>query len=338
MNSTEWLVTVPLIDNEQLNCFESTVLTLAGMWNKEPVMLFEGAWDFHYEPATAGDSDSAKLGLRVKSSTFEPQRNLEVHVGIRMDEYLDIPVPEGVALAAGQIRQGTPVLFTLDGYYCPWHPDFERNHADHLFMVTGIDVTNGFLICADQMFTRQLVKLSYRGLKGLKVDCTVFRPVLPAEPSPSWAKVLSREMFRKLKTGFGTGCFTMMRQFACDVGSLTSLKEETDHYTRLETCPLLAAMTRLMNGRLNYAALLERAARDCGKQELQMHAKQLGDAALEWKTISNLLLKTCFLPKPGPAFRRLETRILRLADLEESIARGIESIVRDDASEDECHV
>ncbi|WP_270166426.1 BtrH N-terminal domain-containing protein [Paenibacillus sp. SYP-B4298] len=318
-----------LLDNEQLNCFESTVVSLASMWGKEPTMLFEGAWDFYYTPAEK--TAPSNIGGRVQSSTFEPQSNLRRYVGISIDEYYDIRVKQGIEMAIEPLRQGIPVLFTLDGYHCPWHPEFRNYHSQHLFMVIGIDGGKRELICADHIFAKRIVSLPYGELLEHTLDCIVFHPVPPAEPSLQWFEILHREMERKLrpdKLSSAQGCFSLMRQFAEELGQTTSMKEETDQYRRIDTCPLFAVITRLSNGRLNFADLLDRAADGCGERRLASHANLLRDAAQEWKTVNNILMKTCFMRDPASAFPRVELRIRQLAQLEEGIANDILELTR----------
>ena len=138
---------------ENYNCVQSIIANILHYRNQPWSPMFMGELGFTYEK-TANNGFTLDTGSKDMQVLDHLYGITEIPLKIKsLDELKS-------ALSCERW-----ICLYVDGYICPWHTAYHKQHIDHYLLIIGIDKSEQSIICADPFFTSEIQRLPYRDIE-----------------------------------------------------------------------------------------------------------------------------------------------------------------------------
>ncbi|MFC5407332.1 hypothetical protein [Cohnella soli] len=325
-----------------LNCYENLIATVCEFWEIDHKYLYSGSWGFHhnfnqtqyelrkdiersqfsFHTSHMMQESYVSLGYRIHPLPFF--HHLESYLGLGIQAERTRSTSHVVALSEEYTSSGTPLGITFDGFWCPWHPMYQKREIEHFVLVSGL-TPDGLLIIVDPMFPVDVqfvnpVELEHQAC----IDVIKFSKRGPGEMD--WLDVLS-VCLANIRS---TDSIVSMRAFAHELEHSNDIACEFSLFPNFELHELFIQLRMIHNNRLRFSIYLAWLAEQHRIPELAEMSRLILSSAEQWDVIKNAFVKASFLKDPQPAVKKLSWRVLEAARLEDAAADELERIVHGD--------
>ncbi len=136
------------IKNNDYDCLQSIVLTVATFWDIDPTMMFSLLWGFkYYNTDNSLNRLGDKIDLGYPGNAWE---FLHKYNGIKIKERIPED-PDNIELVRETIIDSiscdNQIALNIDAYVCPWNLSYQKTHYPHYCIVTGF--CDNDIVCID---------------------------------------------------------------------------------------------------------------------------------------------------------------------------------------------
>jgi hypothetical protein len=283
------LPVIAIDHDEGRNCTEEALVTVASYLGKEYMLMFKDAWYFAYHspyPTTGPFPIGQALGL--DSARESSLHNLAKYHGLCFCYTGRDAGPDLQDAILQELKCCKPVSIDIDGYWCPWTPDYQARHIDHGIVVSGIDAAERCYICTDSFYGVNRADLPFdhfeRGVLGIYTYETS-----SAEEYP-YVRIC-RDMLDNYRKYESDSCLT---QFAADFATYFDFQEEIAREVNYVASPFYLHFDRYRKGRKLASGLLHFTSAKCRSASQQRLAVEMHEIFKCWDLFHKYLLK-CYL-------------------------------------------
>ncbi|WP_134683029.1 BtrH N-terminal domain-containing protein [Brevibacillus migulae] len=314
------VIPIKPVRDHLLNCFEATLATVAAWKQRESVFLFTSLWGFDFFKQD-GNSPT-RLGERLYNGSL-PDDAIERYAGIETSQHVLSSIPELIDLLTQELNASRPVAMRMDGFWCPFHPLYQKRSFPHDFLVIGIDRPGKRLICLDPMFTSDIQHFAMDALPeatDIALTSFAFHPIVEWDMAPT--ALLQHALRILFAKSSGRNAFDMMRDFSEEVSKAVSIRTELEQGSTV-TSPFFQELTAIEVNRKKYSILLHFLGERDQLDTLQHAATRMEEASRKWKVITNLFLKAVYMEDATSLLQKNARLIAEAASFEEKIAEEL---------------
>lgn len=302
-----------------LTCNEDSIVAVAEWANYHYELMFSGNWSFVFKK-NLKQSLGASLG--VKNNNV--RKKLAKYHGIKVKP-VKISPSKIIKIIEHELKQGKPIIVSMDSFLCPWDWNFQKKHISHEFLITGMD-NNEILHCCDGFYMTCETITKEEFIQGFTGECIIFKFKGYEKIYVNWGKILENTV-NKLKDNYSfLHAFKSMRSFADNLENLTDIQNEILGYkNNLFEAPLIKNLEHITYSRRKVAKFLQYLGEETGQTVFYELSNAITKAASQWANVRANLIKIAF-SKDISVKNQVAAKIREIADLEEDIANQISHI------------
>lgn len=320
------VININPVRNDNYNCFQAVIATLAAFWGRDCRLMFSDQWGFQYKEPT--DINPHKIGERLRPGwKGKTKELLEIYHGIEVAWHSDIDHRYALQVLENELLFSRPIAVYMDAYLCPWTPAYNKYHTDHLFIVTGLNADNGSLTCVDPYYSDQVEYLSENIYQENFHKICTFSLGVPNSMS-DW-KALLLSCIPQPQTDIQTesqSAFVMMRLFADKVEQQLDIQFELEDYADMLGAPLLRQLKEIEIARYNFSNALEYIAHTFNTPVISMVATGIYQSGESWYKIRLMIMKLAYTPYRSTHLQKIALRIREVAAFEESLCLDLHAV------------
>ncbi|MEC0248509.1 BtrH N-terminal domain-containing protein [Paenibacillus chitinolyticus] len=322
--------------NKLLNCFEHMIVSAASMWDRDEPLHFACSWGFEFK--SREEEGGKSVGERLYNGSY-PDRDLAYHIeryfGIRLNTHRPRNTGELADLVRRELGRNQPTGVEMDSLWCPFHPVYRKQSLPHNFLITAFDEAGGKFDCIDSLFSDRTESIDFFHLEQASVICYTFDRLDPFIP-PHWSGIARDAASCMLDKASGENAFDAMRRFAGEVSEGLDVQAELEQYPWLQTAPLFLQLHTIAVNRYKFSETLACLHRTSGVEELKELSGRLYECGDLWQTAEHLILKSYYMKNRAASLEKVGSRILRLADAEEELARRLYELGAQAQADEAC--
>lgn len=312
-----------------MNCNEGLITAYASWLKIDYELMFAESWGFNYESIKGEQREL--IGEVISTHKEISWKFLDSCHGIK-SKNLSFQTPvELLPIIKKQLNSGYPTIIFISNYWYPWDSGYKKynNGLYHGIMITGISEKERCLYCTDSTFMKYNVTLPLLDfIKGSDSTCIALSYDNNANKTLDWKMVL-KESILKFKKKENIGLvefveFDNIRRFAEDVLLYLDIEKELhDHKDNIWAAPIIFKIGEIINGRINYARLLDYISKEVGIVKLAELSDMMKEVGVLWESIRGMIIKGYYTNGARSINERIANKIKKTADLEEHIATDI---------------
>jgi hypothetical protein len=317
------MIDIKPVRNDNYNCFQTVVATLATFWRRDYELIFSDQWGFQFK--VPFESNNQRIGeLLMPGWKGETKEILNRYHGMEITWHINVHYSYAINKLQEELLVTRPIAIYIDSYLCPWSPAFNKYHTDHFFLVVGINVESMDLICVDPYYSNNVEFLSEEIYKdNIHKFCTF--SVKDHDSKINWRELLLSYIPQSQSTlqRDNIDPFTMMRSFANEImHNLDINMELEDNYDMLGV-PLLRQLKEIENARYNFSSTLKYISHKFSDTDINAISQQIHEAGETWYKIRLMIMKLAFIPNKLNGQQKISQRINEVADFEERLASDL---------------
>ncbi|OAO89190.1 hypothetical protein AXX17_ATUG03400 [Arabidopsis thaliana] len=301
------------------DCFDDVIVSFDGWYQHGYELMYMEALKVNFNSHAA---ESTSIGDRLTTYLDSSLHYLQRYHGYRIEVFRNTSIQEAWRILLDQLNRGFPVGLNLDTYYSPWDVKYQISHYySHVMIVVGFDAHARELIIVDPFFEKKDLRLSYSLFEQGYIG---FMTLEPCETICQNQEILLEELLLKVQEQLETAP-PAMRALAAQLPDIQH-EAEFKNYEVFGECPLYHKLVLLMNGRSNFAKLLNHLDSRFHLPYYREIADEFLLLANKWNAVRGIVAKMFFSPqitKDPRVIDNLMNRILANADMEELLLQKL---------------
>lgn len=293
------------------NCLDDAIATLCGWHKSRYELMFSRSLDFGFD----SERKEIDIGERIYADySDEYMPLLERFHGHRFGSHMNQPVDQFVPMIQEQLSAGKPLFVSLDSYWIPWDPKYQRvHHVGHALLGVGFDTHGKALYVSDPYFEKKAFRIPFDHLEQGYRGCLTID--VPNEPDRDWATIADSLCDPLELWLHKRGPSRAIAAFAEEVGKLSFIREEKPAFEMLGESPIFANLGKVLNGRNNYGSMLQYL--DDIKQDGRFRpiAEELRRISFQWASVRGLAVKILLADDASMHARLTESAMKKLYEL-----------------------
>ncbi|MCD1261447.1 hypothetical protein B5M42_021835 [Paenibacillus athensensis] len=265
------------------DCFDDVIVTVDSKFQLGYRMMYAEALRFAFD----NSNPEQTIGARMQTNFLSYFRLLKQYSGYSLYIHRNLTMQEGLQKITEQLAKGNPIGLFIDSFYNPWDIKFQREHfLLHAMLVVGFNSATHALICVDPFFEQKNVELPFELFEqGYHAVMTIE----PGEPDVKNAQEAMLELRKQLEEVIDIvpQGFTAFR----DAFPTINFAEEMRGLAQFGESLLFIRFNSIVNGRRNYANMLEYLAVKYNLPKLNDFAEQLRKIGNEWNIVRGFITK-----------------------------------------------
>lgn len=310
------------LHEEGRDCYEDLLVSSTMYIKKECELAFSGAWNFTLLPIDP--LEKGLLGPRIYSQLGKIGNLLERYYGISVKNHESKNPVEILEYIKYELLLKHPVIIFMDCYYCPWHTNYKKRHANHACLVIGFEDYGLYCIDALPINTGSILSLEnfFSGVYGFSTFS-----VSKKTEEIDYRGLIKNSLSKLYTTDIGSNAFDDMRTLGSTISDNLDLARESYGYSLLWEVPLFINLQKVAGGRVHYAKFLNYLAVHCQIDSLLPISEQFEFMASSWSKVRSMLIKSSMMPANQAINYDTTDIINKNADIEEEVAYKLSNIV-----------
>jgi hypothetical protein len=300
------------------DCFENLLVTISKHFNRNFELMFSDSWNFDY--LSIEPNSSLRIGDRIAISNNSIKLLTQYH-GIQINGMTTFNINTFLSTLEIELSQNKPVILLTDSYYTPWHPEYQKEHFNHTFLVFGFNEKDYSFHCFDGWpYTEDAILTLSNLEKGIEgyITCTVQNY---NNTEPGWKELL----INSINKHEINQTFDKIRQFGNDIkNNLDIVCEMKDH--SFISSPIIGKIRKVSMNRMQFSTFLAYLADKYNVSDLHNLSEKFNVLASRWKLIS-LSLSKVVIKLDYTLKMIIYEKIIEAAKFEEELADEIKEIV-----------
>lgn len=317
------------VRNENYDCFQGIVASVATHFKCNYLLLFAGVWGFSFEPLKMGKgyiNFGERLIPEFNTVMFDL---LERFHGCKITIYDTDTINEIKAVILNELSKGLPVGIYLDSYWCPWNIAYKKYHITHYCLVIGFDDDKESFMFIDPYCSDNIEKLSIVELEKGYGNYFTFKFTESKEQN------IENELNYIIKLCLVTlkldneqlNSFKMMRSFADEFEQYMDLDKEISGYEDTYAVPFFRQMKAIESCRKNFSLTLNYIAETCNDKNILQLSSNMLQASNIWSKIRLMIIRMSMTSSQSGQIKKIVDKIREVTDYEESIACKLNDII-----------
>lgn len=297
------------------NCLDDAIATLCGWHKSRYELMFARSLDFGFD----SERREIDVGNRIYADySDEYMPLLEKYHGLRFGSHMNQPIGQFIPMLQEQLSAGKPLFVTLDSYWIPWDPKYQRvHHVGHALLGVGFDPHGQSLVVSDPFFERKALRIPFDHLEQGYRGCVTVD--VPNRLDHDWDDIAD-SLCEPLEFWLSTkGPSRAIAAFAEEIGALTFVPEEKPALDILGESPIFANLGKVLNGRNNYGSMLQYLDEIKKDGRFRTIADELRRISFQWASIRGFGVKILIADDASLHAKLTESarnKLLELADKE----------------------
>ncbi len=305
------------------NCLDDAIATLCGWHKSRYELMFSRSLDFVFD----SERKELDIGERIYADySDEYMPLLEKYHGHRFESHMNQPIDLFLPLLQEQLSAGKPLFVSLDSYWIPWDPKYQRvHHVGHALLGVGFDPLGQSLFASDPFFEKKALGIPFDHLRQGYRGCVTVD--VPKQPNQDWDDIVD-SLSEPLKLWLCTkGPSRSIAAFAEEIGALTYVHEEKPAFEMLGESPIFANLGKVLNGRNNYGSMLHYVDELTKDGRFRPIAEEIRRISFQWASIRGLAVKMLIAEDASMHAKLKESAMTRLLELADKEALLMERLV-----------
>ncbi len=319
------MIAVEPIYNENYNCIENLIASIATYWGMEYCLISTEVWGFLYDSHIC----EKELGARIKTNSKNSFEMFEKYYNVKVEYYNKSMFKEKDMgkFVINCIQCGTPVVLAVDIFCCKWTEFYNIYHARHFCMVIDADEKKDTIYCIDPYYCTKIIELPFSEFLSKCDDCIVLKKTNKKSKKSKWYKLVENAALHYLEGTNGFSVRDDMKRFAYDVKNFYSAENEFISVNGKNFSLLTTQINYIKMARLSFSSFLEELANKFNINELHKLSLEMQEYSHDWYNINNLFIKSSYIKNNNALIQRIYLGIEMLADNESCFALKLLEVV-----------
>ncbi len=248
-------------------------------------------WDFKFD-------NSVKSTLN--DSIFEDDLYLDFYPFIESVSGISLYKCEENSLVnniTDYLKKDKAVIIHFDIYYYPLNDNFNNNHHDHYFLITGYNEQKDCYICVDSFYFNDITEISRKFLEEGLLDIIGYDVLAHPNKKKIYPAIISA-LVRNVSNNSSSEIFKGMIRMAERILNMKH-DEEFAGYTNVKTMPLFMKIQNIVLNRIALSELCKVIANDLEEAFYLELSKSFNSIYMEWNMLLVMMMKYFVTRKSG---------------------------------------
>ncbi|UOE58260.1 hypothetical protein HPB58_12925 [Priestia filamentosa] len=312
---------IPPIKDELHNCLESQVCTVSSWWKRDFTLMFAEYWGFSFE-----NNNQRRIGECINPVLGQFWEPLEKYHGIHLHLLKGFNTNNLIPLLKRELSLGIPVLVSMDSYWIPWEPGFQKYSIMHTFLLTGLNEEDKVFYCTDGNIGKRHVELEFQyAQKGSLNPIAKFEIIERFDSLIDWTIIIRNSISRLDFYNSSQG----IHEFANHIEQGIDFELELQGFEGVWwRAPLYLNLRDVIRGRLLFSRTLSYLSNRNNVSELEEWGQSLEKVANQWEIVRGILVKSIVMNDPQKTIKRASDRLHQIAFEEKALAKQMKNLLR----------
>ena len=319
------MISIIPIYNENYNCIENILASLAAFWKCDCYMISSEVWGFSYKTIECSSNKSVLIGNKLNSNSgdyfklFGQYHNVEINIyDLNLYNITDLK-----NIITSEIDINNPVILMINLFWCPWTKFYKIFEAIHYCMIIGVNEENQLLYCIDPFYTLEVIELPMSDFEQGSMSCITLHKLNKKDNNIEWCSVIKNAALHYLGDVNIQSTYLEMCNFAQDVRDKYNAAEEYFQMGDKKFSFISNEINHIRLARLSFSDFLKNFATKYKVNSLYEYSKRMLELGKSWYNINIMFIKTSYMGEKDLLIKRISKTILDLAEKEKNVAMGL---------------
>lgn len=314
-----------VIQASKYDCFDIALISAFNFMGVDYQYMFMAEWNFKYYPYNLNIAGTENKHLDITSE--HRWDLLEICHGVKLTNVAidtDIDYLEKNIRCEEELKNGHPVLATVDLYWCPWFIE-EYQRYSRLHAVVIVDLDDDFVYLKDSQMAQDGVKIPHEEFRKCVLSYGFLEFNLPKRKI-DWKKEICNMVNRLVDNDV----FENINKFADDIKIEEFISTEIEQFDgAIYTAPMLESIACLSRKRKQFGDTLEYISKEYDDKQLESISIRMIKIGDLWSSVFGMICKAYCITndKREQIMGRVSDKIRDISRKEEEIALDLKSIL-----------
>lgn len=325
------LLNVKMLHDNNRNCFQDIVATMAFYLNRRYELIFLNSLYFSFDKHVFDCTSSLGKALsniqNIESNQAEMSKLLADHHGMQTDVYAGIEFNEAAQLIKENIYKfKIPVVLSMDCFWVPHNPNYQDIHSWHPIIINGFCEDFQSFYFTDPYFGKKdMILPKDHIMEGFLKKAIVYKKTKEQYHNMDWKCYITKSINKLYSKSNTLDAFQQMELFADCIENSNTFKNEAEEsdVKHFWLIPLFTNLRDIAFGRKLYANFLAFISEIADNELLSYYALKVKSLGEEWDVIRGIVTKGLISSNDEIIKRKIPNLIRKLANKELQIANEL---------------